>query len=242
MGLKDRAKQMATSAASVALATTGLSSCNDNGAVDPPPPPFQCTEVNTGQALAPSATINADTITVAIRNQRPELDWRVTSIRDVTGATMLSASLPVFGQVDPTLVLRLRLQTPGTTQVSFLIDSQFMSQGVRCSFQRTYVLNISSGGVQISQLNPTDLPLAARQSAQIVVVRQASGVVELEARTAYDGQTDISWNVSAGELNSPAQREVSWTLPAAPGIYQAELVLDFGNDGLAYDMLLLEVR
>jgi hypothetical protein len=41
MRLKQRSKKLAAGT-SVALATAGLSSCNGNGAVDPPPPPLEC--------------------------------------------------------------------------------------------------------------------------------------------------------------------------------------------------------
>ena len=35
--------------------------------------------------------------------------------------------------------------------------------------------------------------------------------------------------------------QVAWTLPEVPGIYQAEVVLDFGPDGVAFDAFAVEV-
>ncbi len=52
MAIKDVAKRLAAGA-SVALATSGLSSCKDGGGtvVDPPPPPLQCSLAALGQTL-----------------------------------------------------------------------------------------------------------------------------------------------------------------------------------------------
>jgi hypothetical protein len=47
--------------------------------------------------------------------------------------------------------------------------------------------------------------------------------------------------LAAGELDVSAGPNVRWTLPAEPGIYQAELVVDYGADGFAFDVLLLEL-
>jgi len=50
MGIKDQAKRIAAGA-SVAIATSGLSNCNDNGAVDPAPPPLDYVRVSGGLFL-----------------------------------------------------------------------------------------------------------------------------------------------------------------------------------------------
>jgi len=47
--------------------------------------------------------------------------------------------------------------------------------------------------------------------------------------------------VTGGELDASAAQRVQWTLPTRPGIYQAEVLLDYGADGIAFDTLMLEV-
>ena len=66
-------------------------------------------------------------------------------------------------------------------------------------------------------------------------------MVELQAATPYRGDRVVSWAVTDGELDTKTGSTVRWTLPPLPGIYQAELVIDFGDQGLALDTLLLEV-
>lgn len=48
--------------------------------------------------------------------------------------------------------------------------------------------------------------------------------------------------MSAVTIDDPGARRVRWTLPEEPGVYQAELLVDYGPDGLAVDTVMLEVR
>ncbi len=239
MGIKDQAKRIAAGA-SVALATSGLSSCHDNGAVDPSPPPLQCNTVDTGQSLTASATLHADTVEVAVRNVLGYGQWRVDTVSDVVGATLVSVHQPESSADSLTVALRLADET--TTQVSFAVAATLMGySGESCAVARTFHVTISGTGVQVSLRDSDTLPLPARQHAEIALAGQEGRVVRLEARTAYDGRRLASWSVSHGALDTDSGPAVHWTLPAEPGIYQAELVLDFGADGLAFDTLLLEV-
>jgi hypothetical protein len=238
MGVKDQAKRLA-SGASVALATSGLSSCNDNGAVDPLPPPLQCNTVNTGQNLTASATRNGDAVEVEVRNE--DWPWRVERVVDVTGATLISTRLPQQRSFDP-LGITLRLASETTTNAALTVEATaFGYQDESCSIKRTFNLTISAQGVQVSVVDQDDLPLPARQRAQILLVRQTGPVVELRAHTRYLGRSDFAWTVSGGELDAHIGPTVRWTLPPVTGIYQAELVIDYGDGGLAYDVLLIEV-
>lgn len=242
MGVKDQARRVAASA-SVALATSGLSSCHDNGGgvVDPAPPPLQCNDVGMGQSLTATATRAADTLNVVINNTQGGSTWEVDQVGDVVGASLLGIELPAARSYQP-LQLTLRLATDTTTQASFSLKATLFGTGDEtCAVQRTFHLDISSSGVQISSLNLDMLPLPARQGAEIVLVRHAGRVVELAARTPFEGGHEVSWRVSEGELDAPTGSPVRWTLPAAAGIYQAELVIDFGDAGLAVDVLMLEV-
>src|SRR6266567_8329846 len=112
MGITDRVRKAAAGAASVAVATTGLSNCSDNGAVDPAPPPIQCNTVNAGQSITGSATRSGDTVHVTL-SQTANAFWEVLQVTNVTGATIAELSLPTTQ--DQRLKLALLLVTPGTT-------------------------------------------------------------------------------------------------------------------------------
>jgi hypothetical protein len=225
----------------VAIATSGLSNCNDNGAVDPAPPPLQCNTLNAGQTLTASATRSADSVDITIRNTHAFSTWRVDRVVVVSGATILSTRVPAPGSTEP-LGIVLRLNSPTTAQVTFTLEATLLGPAAdTCSVQRTFNATISPTGVQVSLADADRLPLAARQRAEIVLANQAENVVELHARTLYQGARDVSWSVTDGQLDTNAGPMVRWTLPRVPGIYQAELVIDFGDDGFAFDILLLEV-
>jgi len=64
---------------------------------------------------------------------------------------------------------------------------------------------------------------------------------EGEAHTTYANAYRVAWEVTGGELDASDAWRVQWTLPSTPGIYQAELLLDYGADGVAFDALMLEV-
>jgi len=110
-----------------------------------------------------------------------------------------------------------------------------------CTVLRTFVITISATGVQVTLAESDRLPLAARQRAEIRLGRQDGRAVELHAATPFLGERVVSWAVTAGVLDGRSGPTVRWTLPAEPGIYQAELVIDFGDEGLAIDTLMLEV-
>ena len=52
----------------VAMATLGLSTCSDGGAVDPAPPPLDCTTVGKGESLFATGTVSGQTLTIDITN------------------------------------------------------------------------------------------------------------------------------------------------------------------------------
>lgn len=243
MGMRKQAKRIAAGA-SVALATSGLSNCRDGGGggvVDPPPPPLQCNLLDMGQSLAATATRAADTVRVNFRSTLGYETWQVNRVAAGSGATLLSTRLP-SSHTREHLEVTLRLNSDTTTTASFTIAATLYGPGNdTCTLERTFELTISSGGVQVSLAGTEPLPLAARQRAAIVLAGRAGRVVELVADTQWPGARDLSWTVNDGTLDVSTGPTVRWTLPAAAGIYQAELVVDFGAAGLAIDTLLLEV-
>jgi hypothetical protein len=52
----------------------------------------------------------------------------------------------------------------------------------------------------------------------------------------------VIWTVTGGTFRSGGVDAIVWTLPEEPGLYQAELVVDHGEDGFAFDTLTVEVR
>jgi len=238
MGIKGQAKRVAAGA-SVALATSGLSNCHDNGAVDPLPPPLQCSTVDSGQSLTATATLDGDTVDVVIANGVPA-SWRVDAVSDVSGGTLVSVQVPEQGFGPLTVRLGLAGAEPG--EITFTVRATITGfSGEVCSVVRTFRVTVSDSGVQVSLRDADTLPLPARQHAEIVLARREGRVVRLEVSTPWEGIRSESWSVSHGTLDADGGPAVHWTLPAEPGVYQAELVLDFGPEGLAFDTLLLEV-
>jgi hypothetical protein len=240
MGIKDRLKKAAAGAAGVAVATTGLSNCTDNGAVDPLPPPFSCNMVDAGQSLIGVATRSGDTVRVTL-TQTANATWEILQVTNVTGGTIAELTLPAARSTEQ-LKLALRLDAPTTTTASFRVQARlYGTQGEICDVARTFTLTINDGSVQITLVPADSLPLAARQRAEIVLGGGVGRTVELEARTQYWGLYAAHWQVTGGALDRRDGPRVQWTLPAEPGIYQAELLLDYGVDGLAMDVLPMEV-
>jgi hypothetical protein len=108
-----------------------------------------------------------------------------------------------------------------------------------CAVTRTFTFSIDSGRVVVALAE--ELPLAERESARIALVSRRGHQVELEATTPFDGAATLTWTVTAGEVVSEEGMRLSWLLPAEAGLYQAELVVDYGPHGLSFDVLALEV-
>jgi hypothetical protein len=233
--------EKAAKAAGIAAATTGLSTCQNScgTVVDPAPPPLTCSDVALGQSLQPSATREGDVVRVSVRVTGSVSLWRITRVGDPVGATIVTTTLP--NTTAEQLVVTLRPATP-TTPIDFTVEGVLTGfQNETCNIKRTFHVTIGSTGVQVAATNLDTLPLSARHGAQIGVVNRSGRTLSLEARTTYPGRHHVSWEVTGGELGTPSGRNVEWTLPNDPGIYQAEVLLDYGDDGIAFDSLMLEV-
>jgi hypothetical protein len=242
VSLKDSVKK-ATNAAGIAAATAGLSTCQNScgTVVDPAPPPLICSDVAMGQSLVPSATRDGDNVAVSIRVSGFISRWQITRVGDPVGATIATTTLPTT-TADP-LLISLRPATPTTTQIDFTVEGALTGdRNQRCDIKRTFHVSIGATGVQIAETNLDSLPLSARHGAQIAVTGRAGRTLALEARTMYRGPFRVAWDVTGGEVDAPASRQVSWVLPDVPGIYQAEVLLDYGADGIAFDTFLIEVK
>ena len=241
MSFTESVKKAAKSAG-IAAATTGLSTCQNScgTVVDPAPPPLICSDVASGQSLQASATQDADLITVSVRVTGAVTNWQITRVGDPVGGTITTTTLPK-AVLNP-LVVVLRPATPSMVQIDFSVEGVLTGyRNETCNIKRTFHVSIGPTGVQVAETNLDSLPLSARHGAQIAVLRREGHTLLLEARTQYGGPHLVSWEVTGGELEGPVARRAQWTLPTVPGIYQAELLLDYGADGIAFDTLMLEV-
>ncbi|HET9317178.1 MAG TPA: hypothetical protein VFQ51_16415 [Vicinamibacteria bacterium] len=231
MTIRRRRKTLAAGT-TVALATAGLSSCNHNGAVDPPPPPLECNTLDMGQTLSASATLSGRALQVTIRKSSAGT-WGYAVLTSVVGGT---AQPVVLG--DP-LQATIVLTDSSVTEGSFLFSGGLAITGGVCAVGRTFRFAIQAGNVTVA--SALDLPLPARQQARIALVAREGHDVDLEASTPFGGAHTIAWAVTGGEIVAQDGARLRWRLPPDAGLYQAELVVDYGPWGLSLDTLVLEV-
>jgi hypothetical protein len=234
MGVKETAKQVATAGAGVALAATGCQ-CGTNGAVDPPPPPLVCTDIGQGETLHAAGEVQGTTLDVAISHNQPGT-WQSAEVVDMRGVSLVAIS----GLNQYLLGIKFQLASEGTRSGAFTVHGQLADNGRVCDVRRTFTFTIGAQ-VEIAALEARSMPLASRHAAQIAMVSRDGLEVELEARSSCDGPFRCTWFVSGGELLAQIGNRARWRLPEQRGLYQAQLVLDYGSPGMAFDALSLEV-
>jgi hypothetical protein len=230
MGIKDKSKK-AAAGASVALATASLSSCKATGG-DPPPPPLECNKVDEGETLRATATLTGRELRIAIQNISVGT-WSAVEITSVVGGFARPVALG-----NPLTVL-IDLTDETVTSGSFTLRGTLRDYRSECAVARTFTFTIGPTGVVVASAD--ELPLPARQQARIALVARDGHDVELLATTPFRGAQSIAWSVSGGEIVSREGARLRWRLPAQAGLYQAELVIDYGPRGLSFDTLALEV-
>jgi hypothetical protein len=219
------------SGAGVVLATTGLSTCRDGGAVDPPPPPFDCTAgVGAGQSLRAAANLAGRELRVSIANSSLST-WAEVRVESVVR--------PLFPGSPLDVVIDLAGDT--VTSGSFVLSGTLrgLVGSALCPVSRAFTFTILPTGVEVALAE--DLPLSERRAARIVLVSRQGREVELEAVTGFEGTQAFSWNVTGGEVLARDGHRLRWRMPAAAGLYQVEVVVDYGSRGLSFDALALEV-
>jgi len=233
MGIKDKARNLAAGTG-VALATSGLSHCNDNGAVDPPPPPLECNTVDEGESLTATATVTGTRLQVTIRNNASFSSWTAVAITSVVGGSARPIALG-----EPLTVV-IDLTDDRVASGSFTLNGTLRGvRGSNCVVSRTFTFRLQPDGVVVAFTH--ELPLSARQQARIALVGRDGHEVELEATTPFRSAGAITWTVTGGEMVSREGARLRWRLPREAGLYQAELVIDYGPSGLSFDALALEV-
>jgi hypothetical protein len=218
----------------VVLGTAGLTSCITSGSVDPPPPPPRCDNLNAQRDLRPTVAMESGVLVVRIEyvGQQPNF------IQDPRVSVVEGASLKgVRTDAPPGVVVEL-VPEPDPTRIFFVLDGSFAGSPA-CAFQRGFTITFD-GGLRITD-SRLALPFAAQPRATIVIVGRDGSRVTLRAVADPPGR-NLAWAVSGGRFVPDREGRCVWELPPEPGLYQAELFVDHGEDGFALDTLALEVQ
>jgi hypothetical protein len=224
----------------VSLGTAGLSNCGSGGVVDPPPPPLTCTELDFLRDLGASVTAGSGSFLVRIAYVgRQSATWRtLPGVTQLEGATLREVRRG--GDLNLDVIVELVPASPLPARISFVLEGALASASGTagtCLFQRGFT--ILPEGPSIADSRPA-LPFDTQAFAAIVVTHREGREVGLRAEVQPAGRS-IVWTVTGGRFRTRGDGIV-WTLPAEAGLYQAELLVDHGEDGFAFDALTLEVH
>lgn len=230
-----RTRRRLTLGTTVTLATFGCSSCADNGAVDPPPPPFRCEDVSGGEGFRVSeATASETLITIDLEHRQADI-LAILEVSGVLGFVLESVSL-LDGRG---LRIQLRREPPGTLEGHFTIRARVRGyDDTVCDVRRVFTIAVSGTEVEVTR-GFDDLPLRDASRARIELMGRDGLAVRLRAIGAQESTT--SWTVTEGDLRVESPEAVVWTLPSTPGFYQIELLTDHGAAGFGFDTLAFEV-
>ena len=246
MDIKKAVKRIATGAAGVALASAGCSDGSHGGSVDPPPEPLICTDrVKHGDVLHTSSHISGTLLSVEMSLGFLVANWVEVRVINPRNATVMYVGVPGGGS-PPILHVTLELTDTSVTSGSFTVqgklkDASGYGSKDTCDLARTFTFTINGGAVQLAQLGFEDMPLGARNRTTIAMVHRDGCTVELEAKTTFRGSLRLAWIVTDGELVCGDGNRARWQLPNRKGFYQAQVVADYGSEGLAFDAINLEV-
>lgn len=241
MALKDLsnlASRLRTGA-TIAVATASLTTCNKDGAVDPAPPPADCSTPATTQLIGYASQNSDGTLSVSIETQYfGGASFSNTQVTELVGVEIVSAPTSSSGEI----ALVLRPSPAGTKSGSFHVTSTLKdAQNKTCGVDKVFTFTIMSGSVQISSRHISALPLDVRYPAAIAMIAQEGSTLTLQAQSGYAGDKQLEWSVTGGVIEAQTGDHLRWQLPEAPGLYQVELVIDYGEGGFAIDHMTFEV-
>jgi hypothetical protein len=226
---------------SITIATTGLTACNNTGgAVDPAPPPLQCLDASKplyASGYLQGMTIHVEVSSLQAASELTYSEWiGMTSVFAVTGGTLISVTNGSGGNLDIAIDLPA-LPASG----SFTVQGTIQIGSTTCAVEQTFtfVTTGDAGAVKVSALDDV-LPLRSRVPATIVVLNQRERALELRPDGASAGSR-VTWTATAGSVAVQSDGGATWRLPDEPGVYQIELLVERGDEGLALDTLTLEV-
>jgi hypothetical protein len=246
MDIRRTTKKIATGAAGVALASAGCSCGDDNVEVVPAPGPLVCTDdVNSGKYLYTTGTLTGTTLEVEISEGYYWVDWVEAQALNPVGVTVTEVRVPEEGS-GARLEITLELTDSSVTTGSFDLQAKLKDASGRgseepCDITRTFTFTITGTAVELVELGSDKLPLGTRHRTAIAMVNRDARSVELEAKTTFPGNCRMAWTVSGGVLSSIEGNRACWRLPDKKGFYQAQVVTDFGDEGLAFDTINVEV-
>jgi hypothetical protein len=220
----------------VTLGTAGLTSCITSGSVDPPPPPPRCENLNAQRDLSPSVGNEGGVLVASIQYVGRE----ASAVREARVSLVDGATLKQVSVLQPSRIVRVELvtNTPLPSRIVFVLEGTFEADPA-CPFQRSFTIT-TDGGLRITE-SRLALPFAAQPRAAIVVRERHGSRVTLAAIAEPPGRHQ-AWSVSGGRFELDAAGRMVWQLPSEPGLYQAELFVDHGQDGFAFDTLALELH
>ena len=218
----------------VAVATLGLTTCSNGGAVDPAPPPLDCATVGKGETLSATGVLSGQFLLITVANSASGTWTTTPTVTGVTGATPGGVSLN-GSAVEITLS-----PSASATSGSFTLSGTLSGFEIAtpCPVTRTFTWTIGGNAVKVAL--DDRLPLGAREHAAIVIRRREGREVELHAPGLQPGGA-VGWTATGGVVERHAHDRVTWRLPEEPGLYQMELLVDRGREGLSLDTLTLEV-
>lgn len=223
--------------ATIALATATLTTCNKDGAVDPAPPPADCNVPSTTELDGYGYKDGSGDLVISLSSPG-EAKYSSTMITDVMGATLVSVS----PHREYVIEIRLRPNPPSATSGTFHVKTTVKdSKMATCSVEKSFTFTITSSGVTVRNTRVAQLPLTVRYPASIAMVGHDGHTLELAGRTGYRGAHTTHWSVNAGVIEAQSGDRLRWRLPDEPGLYQVELVIDYGEGGFAIDHMTFEV-
>lgn len=217
--------------------------------VDPVPPPLKC-ELLSAKDLQADGWIDKqpNLWTLRIRLTLPRFDsdpvYLAVEVSDLTGeiagrtATVEYDDYGADG-AEPVIVIPIPmgpLPSNGTLKVRAVVDNEGRTS---CPLERVLTLSIAQDQVLVTSAD--QLPLRERHSARIRVAERTDEALILEARTRHPGPCRFGWSATGGCIEAAEGPLVIWRLPREPGLHQAQLIADFGEQGLAFDTLTVEV-
>jgi hypothetical protein len=216
----------------LAVATAGLTTCDGTGAVDPAPEPLVCDDVSKGERLQATGSFEGQTLSLWVEN----LDWawaEAPAITAVSGLTIDDVDATELYSIGITATLE-----SGATTGQFQVKGSTTDGETTCQVTRTFTVTLNAGNLEITLRE--DLPLAPRRHASIQMLRREGLEVDLRASGAGAGER-VAWTPTAGSVEVAEGGQARWRLPAEPGVYQVEMLIDRGEDGFSLDTLAIEV-
>lgn len=235
-------RQKAIVGGAVSLGTAGLSNCMNGGSggVDPPPPPLRCENLNALRDLQATVSAVEGEVLIVRINYVGREPAHLETLPRVT--VVEGASVRVVRPGDPPsqqVVVELVPVSPTPSRVWFVLDGVFGGYGGPCPFQRGFTITFEPElAIAESRLS---LPFDAQARAAIIVTGREGRCVALRAAASPAGQR-VAWTVTGGTFAAEGADGIVWELPREAGLYQAQLLVDHGESGFAFDALALEVH